>query len=287
MPDFDLLVSSSLLRSNLGAPDLVVVDVRWVPGGSARESFELRHIPGAVFLDADVDLAAPAFKGGPGRHPLPSPARFAMTMSRAGIGDETRVVACDDAQGSLAARLWWMLDAIGHPAVAVLDGGLDAWGGPWETGSGSPRVAADFTARSWPKELIADADDIAIGPGQGVGLVLDARAPERYRGEIEPLDPVAGHIPGARNAPWAGNVDPASGSLLEPADLRKRYLDLGVDGVRDVIVHCGSGLTACHDILAIRLAGLGGSRLYEGSWSGWVSDPSRPVATGPDTGGST
>lgn len=278
----DLLVSSTWLRANRGAADLVVADVRWVPGGSARESFSLRHIPDAVLLDADVDLAAPAFAGGPGRHPLPSPAEFAMTMSRAGIGDETRVVACDDAAGSLAARLWWMLDAVGHPAVAVLDGALDGWGGPWERGPGSPPAVADFTVRPWPEELIAEADDIAIGPGQGGGLVLDARAPERYRGEIEPIDPVSGHIPGALNAPWAANVDPATGRFLRIGDLRKSYQGLGVDGERAVIVHCGSGLTACHDILAIRLAGLGRARLYEGSWSGWVSDPSRPVATGPD-----
>ena len=284
MAESDLLVSPAWLRANLGAPDLVVADVRWVPGGSAREAFELRHIPGAVLFDADVDLAAPAFTGGPGRHPLPSPADLARTMSRAGIGDETRVVVCDDAAGSLAARLWWMLDAIGHPWVAVLDGALDGWGGPWETGPGSPPAAADFTARPWPEGLIADADQIAIALGNGAALVLDARAPERYRGELEPIDPVAGHIPGARNAPWAANVDPATGRLLQVADLRKSYRDLGVDGQRDVIVHCGSGLTACHDILAIRLAGLGRARLYEGSWSGWVSDPSRPVATGPETG---
>jgi len=284
--DLDLVVPSSWLRSKLSAADLVVADVRWVPGGSAREAFEARHIPGAVLLDADADLAAPAFKGGPGRHPLPAPADFATTMSRAGIGDETGVVVYDDAAGSLAARLWWMLDAIGHPAVAVLDGALDGWEGPWEQGPGVPPVPGHFTPRPWPEAAIADAEDVSIAAGRSRGsrgaLVLDARAPERYRGEIEPIDPVAGHIPGARSAPWAKNVDAATGRLLSADELRRSYQDLGVDGERDVIVHCGSGLTACQDILAIRLAGLGLARLYEGSWSGWVSDPSRPVATGPD-----
>src|ERR1700675_850970 len=246
MGGLNLVGSSSWRGANLSSADLVVADVRWVPGGSARESFEVRHIPGAVLLDADKDLAAPAFKGGPGRHPLPAPADFARTMSRAGIGDQTQVVVYDDASGSLAARLWWMLDAIGHPAVAVLDGALDGWEGPWESGPGAPTAPRHFTPRPWPEAKIADAEDVSIAAGQGESqgegkpgaLVLDARAPERYRGEIEPIDPVAGHIPGARSAPWANNVDAASGRFLRAVDLRKSYQELGVDGEVDVIVHC-------------------------------------------------
>jgi thiosulfate/3-mercaptopyruvate sulfurtransferase len=240
--------------------------------------FELGHLPGAVLIDADRDLAAPPFDG-PGRHPLPSPEVFAAAMSRAGIGDETPVVAYDDARGSIAARLWWMLDALGHP-VAILDGGLDAWDGPRETGPGRIPEPAHFTARPWPRDRIADAVAVQSALADPALRVVDVRAPERFRGEVEPLDPVAGHIPGARNAPWADNVDPETGRFLGNAAMRARWSRVGIDDASQVVAHCGSGLTACHSILAMRLAGLGQARLYEGSWSDWVSDPSRPVATG-------
>jgi thiosulfate/3-mercaptopyruvate sulfurtransferase len=278
------LVSTGWLRANLGMPSLIVADVRWVPGGSATEAFERGHIPGAILLDADTDLAGKPFTQGPGRHPLPSPEAFASTMSRAGIGDDTTVIAYDDNSGSYAARLWWMLDALGQPAVGVLDGALAAWGGPVETGPAKQREPATFTAKPWPRELIADAGDVADAIRDANAVVLDARAPERYRGDVEPIDPVAGHIPGARSAPWAGNLDPTTGRFLDPDALRKRYEALGIDDAHHAIAQCGSGLTACHDVLALRLAGLGNVRLYEGSWSDWVNDPSRPVATGDDAG---
>ncbi|MDP9329074.1 MAG: sulfurtransferase [Actinomycetota bacterium] len=278
------LISTDWLRANLGMPSLIVADVRWVPGGSATEAFERGHIPSAILLDADTDLAGKPFTQGPGRHPLPSPEAFASTMSRAGIGDDTTVIAYDDNSGSYAARLWWTLDALGQPAVGVLDGALAAWGGPVETGPAKQREPVTFTAKPWPRELIADAGDVADAIRDANAVVLDARAPERYRGDVEPIDPVAGHIPGARSAPWAGNLDPTTGRFLDPDALRKRYEALGADDTHHAIAQCGSGLTACHDVLALRLAGLGHARLYEGSWSDWVNDPSRPVATGDDAG---
>jgi thiosulfate/3-mercaptopyruvate sulfurtransferase len=273
---------------------LVVFDVRWVPGGSARAAFQAGHISGAMLLDADADLAGRPFVDGPGRHPLPPPEVFAATMSLAGVGDGVGVVAYDDVGGSYAARLWWMLDAVGHRNVAVLDGGLAAWGGPLEVGNGyafgqrdaafDPGGSEPFPTRPWPRELIADADDVEAGLRAHRSVVLDARAPQRYRGEVEPIDPVAGHIPGAVSAPWATNLG-ADGRFLDAASLRAHYVAIGHgSGDVGVIAHCGSGLTACHDILALRIAGLGPARLYEGSWSDWVSDPRREVATGSDPG---
>jgi thiosulfate/3-mercaptopyruvate sulfurtransferase len=273
------VVEPEWLRARLDqGTELVVADVRWVPDGSARKVFERGHLPGAVLLDADRDLAAPPFDG-PGRHPLPSPEMFAATMMRAGIGDGIPVVVYDDARDSIAARLWWMLDVIGHPA-AVLDGGLDAWGGPTETGPGLSPEPATFTARPWPGDRLADAAKVQAALGDAGALIVDVRASERYRGDIEPFDAKAGHIPGTRNAPWTGNVDPETGRFLSVAAMRARWSELGVDDADRVIVHCGSGLTACHTILSMRLAGLGQARLYEGSWSDWISDPVRPIATG-------
>jgi len=264
--------------------DLALADVRWVPGGTAREVFERGHLPAAVLIDADLDLAAPPFAG-PGRHPLPSPEDFARSMTRAGIGDETRVVVYDDARGSIAARLWWMLDVIDHPA-AILDGGLDAWEGGIETGPGRVPAPSTFTVRPWPRARIADAEAVraALGSPDEHALVVDARAPERYRGDVEPIDRVAGHIPGVRSAPWAGNVDERTGRFLAPEELRQRWSELGVSDAEQVIAHCGSGLTACHAILSMRLAGLGRAHLYEGSWSDWISDPARPIVKGDEAG---
>jgi thiosulfate/3-mercaptopyruvate sulfurtransferase len=261
---------------------VVIADVRWVRGGSAREVFEAGHLPGAVSFDLDADLAAPAFVG-PGRHPLPAPEAFATSMGRAGIGDDSPVVVYDDVRGSIAARLWWMLDVIGHP-VALLDGGLGAWNGPLETGRGRRSSPASFTPRPWPPERVADADDVAKALRDGEAIVLDARAAERYRGEIEPIDPVPGHIPGARSAPWMQQLDPATGAFLSAKEIRAWFAALGVTDAGHVFAQCGSGVTACHAILAMRLGGIGDARLYEGSWSDWVSDPSRPVSTGREPG---
>ncbi len=273
------LISPEWLAEHMGEPDLVVADVRWVRDGSSREAFEAGHIAGAVFLDADDDLSA--IGDGPGRHPLPTADAFARTMGRAGIGENTSVVVYDDAGGSHAARLWWMLDATGHPA-ALLDGGLGAWEGPRSTGpSGAPAVSAPFVARPWPADRVADADAVVAALGTESMVVLDARAGERYRGEIEPIDPVAGHIPGARSAPWSDNLDASTGRFLVSGELRELYERRGVRSGDDAIVYCGSGLTAALDLLAIRVAGFGADgQLYGGSWSGWIEDPSRLVATG-------
>lgn len=260
-------------------PGLAVGDVRWYPDGSGRSRYEAGHLPGAVFLDADEDLAARPFVDGPGRHPLPEPERFADTMSRRGIGDGDLVIAYDDDGGSIASRLWWMLVATGR-RCAVLDGGLEAWPGSLETGEVS-RPAAAFSPRPWPP--VATADDV-IEVLRAGGVVLDARAPERYRGEVEPIDPVPGHIPGARSAPWAHNLDPSTGRFLPAEVLRRHYGELCIRDAGDAVASCGSGITATHDLLAMVVAGLGLGRLYEGSWSGWVNDPSHPVATGAEPG---
>jgi thiosulfate/3-mercaptopyruvate sulfurtransferase len=280
------LVDVTWLRAHLGADDLAIADVRWVPGEGAaagRARFEQGHIPGAAYLGVDDDLAAPAFDG-PGRHPLPTPERFAATMERVGIGDGTVVVAYDDARGSLAARLWWMLDVLGEPA-ALLDGGLEAWDGPLEAGTqAAARPSSIFSPRPWPPDAVVDAEEVARSLADHDDVVLDARAPERYRGDVEPLDPVAGHIPGAVSSPWTGSLDEASGRFLRGSALRARFEALGLDDDHPGIAHCGSGVTACHGLFALRLAGFRG-RLYEGSWSDWVHDRTRPVATGEAPGG--
>jgi thiosulfate/3-mercaptopyruvate sulfurtransferase len=273
------LVTPDWLDEHLGAPGLVVADCRWYADGSGRARFERTHLPGAVFVDADADLAAPP-EGGRGRHPLPSPGDFAETMSALGIGDADAVVAYDDAGGSIASRLWWMLDATGHRA-AVLDGVLSAWDGPLETGPVS-RPRSVFTPHTWAAQRVVDTPAAVEIVGQGDGVLIDARSGERYRGEAEPIDARAGHIPGAVNAPWASNLDPDTGRFLPPGELRRRYEALGVRDAGGAVAYCGSGLTATHDVLAMRVAGLGTARLYEGSWSGWSHDPDRPGSTGAD-----
>jgi thiosulfate/3-mercaptopyruvate sulfurtransferase len=271
------LVPPEWLVEHLDSADLVVADVRWVPGGSAADRFVESHVRGAVSFDLDRDLSSPPGEG-PGRHPLPPPEAFAATMAAAGVGESDAVVAYDDAGGSVAARLWWMLAVTGHRA-AVLDGGLAAWSGPVEAGVAGRREPAAFTARAWPKDFITDADGVAQALQEGTAVVLDARALERYRGQNEPIDPVAGHIPGARSAPWEGNLDPDTGRFLPPELLLERFEQIRAADM-PVIVSCGSGTTACHNVLARVVAGLGPTILYEGSWSDWITDPSRPVAIG-------
>jgi thiosulfate/3-mercaptopyruvate sulfurtransferase len=272
------LVDAAWLRAHRRDDDLVIADVRWVRGGSAAEAFAAGHVEGAVLLDLDVDLAAPPFDG-PGRHPLPPPKDFARAMARAGVGDHTPVVVYDDVRGSVAARLWWMLDATGH-AVALLDGGLEAWGGQRERGPGRPPAPAAFTPQPWPADRIVDAVRVQAALREGGATVVDVRAGERYRGEIESIDPVAGHIPGARSLPWTETLDLSTGRLLSPTDLRARFADVGVVAGVEAITQCGSGVTSCEGALAMRVAGLDDPRIYVGSWSDWVSDPARPVATG-------
>ena len=278
------LVTTEWLAAELGAPSLRVADVRWYldPARRGRDAYQAGHIPGAVFLDMDVDLSAPGGGRGlpAGRHPWPGKDQFERVMSAAGIGPETRVVAYDDQAGAMAARLWYLLRAHGHDAVAVLDGGLPKWtaeGRPVETSSVNPPPAA-FVARPREGWVLDKAAMVREAPRS---LVLDARAAERYRGDSDPIDPRAGHIPGGRNAPYKDNLSGAAIPVFRaPGELRARYEALGAD--RDEpIVYCGSGVTACHNLLALELAGLRG-RLYAGSWSEWSADPSLPVATGDD-----
>jgi thiosulfate/3-mercaptopyruvate sulfurtransferase len=274
----ELLIDAAWLASH--RDEVVVADVRWSATGGTAEAeraFEAGHISGAVFFDVDRDLAGTPFVEGPGRHPLPSPEWFAEAVAAAGIGPEDRVVAYDDAGGSVAARLWWMFDAVGR-SCALLDGGLAAWPPPLETGPAAVRTPAEVDVRPWPAERVIDADGVAEALRAG-DVVLDARAPERYRGEREPIDPVAGHIPGARSAPFAEVVG-SDGRFRSPDALRERFEDLGVSNRTVPIAYCGSGVTASLDVFALRLAGLGNARLFEGSWSDWVHDPARPVATG-------
>ncbi len=257
-----------------------MVDVRWYldPARRGRDAYDAGHIEGAVFLDVERDLSAPGGgKGLPlGRHPWPSEEQVGRVMGRAGIGPGVRVVAYDDQSGAVAARLWYMLRAHGHDDVAVLDGGLAKWqaeGRPLVTALPSPPPVS-FEARLRTRLVLDKAEMTRTHRDH---LVLDARAGERYRGEVEPIDLRVGHIPGARSAPYSENLT-AEGIFRPAAELRERYAALGADR-REPIVYCGSGVTACHDLLALHLAGLRG-RLYAGSWSEWSSDPSLPVATG-------
>lgn len=269
------LVDAAWLASVTGRDDVVVADVRWRLGDPAagRALHAAGHVPGAVFVDVDADLAGDPVRG-PGRHPLPEPGAFAAALTRLGIGDDTTVVAYDDAGGSIAARLWWMLDATGR-RCAVLDGGIATWAGPLQAGAVVPSPAdPPATARPWPAERLADIADLGAAD-----VVVDARAPERYRGEVEPVDPRAGHVPGAVNLPWSELVDERTGRFAEPARIAAAARARGiVEGVA-VTAHCGSGVTACHLVLGLRVAGIE-ARLWPGSWSEWSSDPSRPVATG-------
>jgi thiosulfate/3-mercaptopyruvate sulfurtransferase len=261
------------------AGEVAVCDVRWyLDGRSGQEAHRAGHIPGAVWVDLDTVLAGPP-SADAGRHPLPSPEAFAAGLGAAGVGDDTPVVAYDDLAGMAAGRLVWLLRALGHEA-ALLDGGLGAWPGPLEEGD-AHRPPAHFTPRPWPQHLLASADEVAEAAASGAAVVLDARAAERYRGEHEPVDPRAGHIPGARNAPYGANLGP-DGQFLPHAAMRQHFEALGVGEGTDVIVYCGSGVSACHDLLALEWAGYanGRARLYPGSWSQWSSDPARPAQTG-------
>jgi len=275
-----LIDVTSLARSLAAGPPSVLLDVRWrlagSPGPPGIASYRAGHLPGAVFTDLDRDLSGAPGPGG--RHPLPEAAAFQRAMRRAGVSDGRDVVVYDEADSTAAARGWWMLRYFGHPRVRVLDGGYRAWaaaGQPVVTGEGAAPPPGDFTARPGGMPLL-NADG-AAGLARH-GTLLDARAGERYRGEAEPVDPVAGHIPGAVSAPTAGNVNP-DGTFKDPAGLAARFAGLGAVPGAPVGAYCGSGVTAAHEVLALALAGIPAG-LYVGSWSNWVADPSRPVATG-------
>ena len=268
---------------------VVLADVRWyLDGRSGGDAYGRGHIPGAVFVDLDRWLAGPASPGA-GRHPLPDPATFAEGMSSVGISDDSIVVAYDDQGGVIAARLVWMLRVTGHNA-ALLDGGIQSYHGPLEAGwpadpapAGDPAPPRPFIARPWPAEHLADIDDAS----DRANTVIDARAPERFSGEDEPIDPQGGHIPGARNLPCRANLDP-EGRFLPIDALRSRFESVGVaahPGGVSVISYCGSGVTACHNLIALELAGFSPGRLYPGSWSQYSHDAARPVEIGPDRAG--
>ncbi|MGW3987100.1 sulfurtransferase [Streptomyces sp. NPDC004830] len=278
-----IISAPDLVTELAGSRPPVLLDVRWQltaakaagePPFDGRAAYEAGHLPGAVYVDLDRELASAP--GGGGRHPLPDLGLFGAAMRRAGVSSRTPVVVYDGGQGWAAARAWWLLRWTGHPDVRVLDGGLPAWRGPLETSVPDP-VEGDFAPAPGESGLL-DADAAASLARSGV--LLDARAGERYRGEVEPIDPVAGHIPGAVSAPTTDNVA-ADGRLLPPEELRERFKGLGVTGSSRVGAYCGSGVSAAHQILALAVAGIPAD-LYAGSWSEWSSDPDRPVATGPD-----
>ena len=269
------LVSTDGLASRRNEHDLVVVDVRWEPNvpEAGINAYCSGHIPGAVFFDLDMDLSDRTDLSR-GRHPLPDPEQFAMTLARAGIGKHTRLIVYDDKAGSLAVRLWWMMRWLGGPEAALLDGGFTKWtreGRPVEVGRGRDRMPTMKPLRpDLNPALVASLDDVETG-ASGQRLLLDARAPERYRGEVEPIDSRAGHIPGAVNAPWLENLSGGPDQTFQsPQALRKHFESLGVDHRRDVVCYCGSGVTSCHDIFALELAGFPGARLCPGSWSEWI-----------------
>lgn len=258
----------------------VVLDVRWrLLGPAPGELYAAGHLPGAVAVDLDRDLAGPAGDRSRGRHPLPGADALQAVLRRWGVREGGAVVAYDDADGTSAARAWWLLRWAGLGDVQVLDGGLAAW-----TGAGRPLTTDVPTVE--PGDVVVRPGGMPLLDAEGAaalataGVLLDARAEARYRGELEPVDPVAGHIPGARSAPTGGNVEP-DGRFRAPDRLRERFAALGVTRDRPVGAYCGSGVTAAQEVLALELAGVRAA-LYPGSWSEWVAGPTRPVATGPD-----
>ncbi|MER5373095.1 sulfurtransferase [Streptomyces sp. NPDC002553] len=278
------IISASELADGLaGDAPPVVLDVRWQltlakaagePAFDGRAAYASGHVPGAVYVDLDRELAGTP--GTRGRHPLPDLAEFGAAMRRAGVSAARPVVVYDGGQGWAAARAWWLLRWTGHPDVRVLDGGLPSWQGELQTDVPVP-AEGDFEPAPVAAELL-DADGAAALARSGV--LLDARAGERYRGEVEPIDRVGGHIPGALSAPTTDNVGP-DGRFLPAGELRDRFKALGATEGARVGVYCGSGVSGAHEVLALAVAGVPAA-LYVGSWSEWSSDPSRPVAVGPD-----
>lgn len=277
---YTTLISPAELSS---LPDAFVVDCSHDladPQAGARH-YASGHIPGALFLHLDRDLSAPA-NGRNGRHPLPDPQAFAERLAQLGLNQDQQVVAYDRSGGSFAVRLWWMLRWLGHDAVAVLDGGWQAWvaaGGASQSAAPAPRPPGSFVRRAALAGTVS-AEEVSDNLRNQSRLLLDARAPERFAGEVEPLDPVAGHIPGARNRFYQTNLQP-DGTFKSRQQLREEFTALLEDwDPRDVIHHCGSGVSGCHNLLAMMHAGLDGSLLYPGSWSEWCADPSHPIAKG-------
>lgn len=275
MSPSDPLISADELRAQLES--VRVIDVRWYLDDHAkgRRAYEAGHIPGAVFIDVERDITG---VDGAGRHPLPTRERFETAMRHAGVGTGDRVVIYDDASGSVAGRLWWLLRIHGHGDAAVLDGGIEAWDGAIESGLVEP-PPGDFVAHDPDLGSVLSYEDV-VGLSRDAA-VLDVRAPERYRGDSEPVDPVAGHVPCARNAFWKDTLLAADGTFLRPAELRER---LETAGAREgeTVVYCGSGVVAPQTLLALEVAGLGPARIYAGGWSDWSNRPGAEIATGDD-----
>jgi thiosulfate/3-mercaptopyruvate sulfurtransferase len=275
------LISAADLASHTARPDWLIVDCRFdlARPAAGEQAYQLSHIPGSVYAHLDRDLSS-AITPTSGRHPLPSPQQFAATLSRWGVTSNTQVIAYDADVGAQAARLWWMLRWVGHRNVAVLDGGFKAWlsAGLPVTSAIPVRTPTRFDPRP-DRNAWLEAAEVAERV-QRADRLLDARAPERFAGEVEPLDTVAGHVPGARNHPFATSIGP-DGRFLPAAELRTRF-ESSQSGAADdhTIVMCGSGVTACHLLLALEIAGKPGAKLYAGSWSEWIRDPARPVGTG-------
>ena len=284
---YTTLISTAELAAHLDNPRWAVVDCRFKLDDKAagRQGYLAGHIPGAVYAHVDEELSGPIIPGKTGRHPLPTVEQFAATLGRWGIDNETQVIAYDDASGVFAGRLWWMLRWLGNDAVAVLDGDFRAWqaeGRPVVAGAEkrSPRA---FVSHPRPAMQVS-VDEMLANVQSGQSKMFDARDEARYRGDVAGLDPVAGHIPGAQSAFYAHNLGP-DGKFLPPAQLRARYEALlGGSKPEEAIFYCGSGVSLHHNLIALEHAGLGrGARAYIGSWSDWITDPSRPIATGEGT----
>ncbi len=276
--DLPPFVDASWLDARLGA--VALADVRWsLDGSEGHHTYLQGHLPGAVYVDLDTVLAAPPSPEA-GRHPLPTPAAFAAGLGAAGIGEDETVIAYDQGPGAIAARLVWMLRVIGQPA-AVLDGGLTGWPGEVVAGEVT-RPPVTRRPRPWPADRLADAELTAQLARDPDAVVVDARDPARYRGDDEPIDPRPGHVPGARNRPFTGNLD-AAGRLRPIDELRARFAEVGALDAEEVVAYCGSGVTACHDVLVLERLGRT-ARLFPGSWSAWAADERRASALGPDPG---
>lgn len=278
---YTTLVSTETLAQHLDDPDWVVFDCRFTLSdpSAGRAAYDAGHIPGARYAHLDDDLSSPVTKTS-GRHPLPDPKVLADKLGQWGVDAGKQVVVYDDTFGAMAVRMWWLLHWLGHEHVALLDGVYPVWLREKRPVTQELPVISPAQFEARPDDgLWLDAPAVQSGLEAGAVLV-DARAEERFSGEVEPLDTVAGHVPGAINLPWEDNLD-MGGTFLPPAELNELYLDL-LDGREpEQLIHmCGSGVTACHNVLAMEHAGLSGSRLYAGSWSEWIRDPSRPVATG-------
>jgi len=277
---YKTIVTAETVHQNLGRPDWIVFDCRFnlMAPEAGQQAYCLHHIPGAGYLHLDKDLSSP-ITACSGRHPLPDPTQLGRTLAAAGVTEQTQVVVYDDCGGAMAARAWWLLRWLGHAAVAVLDGGYSAWEHKFPCSADLPvKNPATFSGEQKPP-MTVDVEQLQASLAAAEILLVDARSTERFKGEAEPIDPVAGHVPGAINRPLTDNLD--NGHFKSAHQLKSEWLSLLQGTEPDSVVHmCGSGVTACHNQLAMEIAGLSGSRIYPGSWSEWVRDAARPVVNG-------